>query len=133
MVAFYRDVLGLKVLREADSTAPSANEHLGIPGAQRLLVFVGKDAVEHQLELVYYVRPPSPEGHVPVNALGAAHVCFTVTGLQQLYEELVAKGVKFITPPAVRETPAGSLMICFAQDPEGNWLEFLEVPQAAQG
>jgi catechol 2,3-dioxygenase-like lactoylglutathione lyase family enzyme len=126
MVSFYRDVLGLKVLREHPSIEEILNRHVGIPGAQRMLVFVGADADHHALELVHYLQPPSPEGHVPHNALGAAHICFNVTGLQEYYERMVAQGLEFVTPPVVRESPAGTTIICYARDPEGNWLEFLE-------
>ena len=35
MVAFYRDVLGLTVLREVDSKASPEGDHTGIPGARR--------------------------------------------------------------------------------------------------
>ncbi len=127
MVAFYRDVLGLSVVREVESNAPPAGDHTGIPGAQRYLVFVGAPAGEHLLELVHYRQPPSPEGHLRRNQLGAAHVAFNVRDIRQLYAELSAKGVRFVTPPVMREGPGGALHgICYAQDPEGNWLEFLQ-------
>ena len=35
MVAFYRDSLGLSVMREVDSVAPPEGDHTGIPGAHR--------------------------------------------------------------------------------------------------
>ena len=78
MVAFYRDTLGLTVVREADSIAPEGGDHTGFPGARRRLVFVGKPEGEHLLELVHYRHPPSPEGHLRRNQLGAGHVCFNV-------------------------------------------------------
>ena len=40
MVGFYRDALGLEVVREVDSVAPPEGDHTGIPGARRRLVFV---------------------------------------------------------------------------------------------
>jgi catechol 2,3-dioxygenase-like lactoylglutathione lyase family enzyme len=126
MVEFYRDVLGLRVIRESDSSAEIMNRHLGIPGTQRMLVFVGTEPTHHQLELVHYVQPTSPEGHLTINALGAAHICFNVTGLESYYEDLVSKGVRFVTPPVIREGQTSDLVICYAQDPEGNWLEFIE-------
>jgi catechol 2,3-dioxygenase-like lactoylglutathione lyase family enzyme len=127
MVAFYRDVLGLKVVMEADRSDPETNLHLGIPDARRMLVFVGKEAGHHQLELVLYLYPEDGEdGHTTPNALGSTHVAFNVEGMQQMYEEMKDRGLNFVTPPIVRDTPFGRSAICFAQDPEGNWLEFLE-------
>lgn len=127
MVGFYRDTLGLTVLRERDSQAPPEGDHTGIPGAHRFLVFVGKPEGEHALELVHYIEPPSPEGHLRQNQLGSAHVAFNVDDLASLHADLTAKGIQFVTPPIFRESPAGGLFgICYAQDPEGNWLEFLQ-------
>ena len=126
MVAFYRDTLGLKVVREADSVAPPEGDHTGFPGAQRTLVFVGKPEGEHLLELVHYRNPRSPEGHLERNALGAAHVCFNIDDLQKFYDDLRSKGVEFVTPPKFRDTEDGGRVgVCYAQDPEGNWLEFV--------
>ena len=127
MVRFYRDTLGLTVLQETDSIAPPEGDHTGIPGAQRFLVFVGREDATHSLELVYYRNPPSPEGHLARNQLGSAHVAFNVRDLDSYYQRLRAAGVEFVTPPIHRGTPdSGELVICYAQDPEGNWLEFLE-------
>ena len=127
MVAFYRDTLGLEVVREIDSVAPPTGDHTGIPGARRKLVFVGKPGGEHVLELVHYIEPPSPPGHLERNHLGAAHVCFNVEDLEQLHHRLTQNGIKFVTPPIFREAPDGARSgVCYAQDPEGNWLEFVE-------
>ena len=127
MVAFYRDVLGLTVLREVDSKAPPEGDHTGIPGAQRTLVFVGKTDGDHALELVHFIEPPSPAGHLDRHQLGAAHVCFNVDDLETLHRELEGQGVRFVTDPIFRELPGGGRFgICYAQDPEGNYLEFIQ-------
>ena len=133
MVRFYRDTLGLTVLREVDSVAPPDGGHTGIPGAHRFLVFVGRAGVEHSLELVHYLQPPSPAGHLERNQLGAAHVAFNVEDIEGLYRELSAAGVRFVTPPVYQHGPLGSLGICYAQDPEGNWLEFMDHNPAVPG
>lgn len=74
MVAFYRDILTLTVLREVDSVAPPEGDHTGIPGAHRMLVFVGKAEGDHALDLVHFIESPSPDGHLDRHQLGAAHV-----------------------------------------------------------
>jgi catechol 2,3-dioxygenase-like lactoylglutathione lyase family enzyme len=127
MVSFYRDTLGLSVIRERDSQAPPEGDHTGIPGAHRYLVFVGKPEGSHVLELVHYIDPPSPAGHLNSHQLGSAHVAFNVQDLQGLHEQLRKAGVRFLTPP-LREVVSESRLvnICYGQDPEGNWLEFIE-------
>ena len=127
MVRFYRDVLGLSVMREVDSVAPPTGDHTGIPGARRKLVFVGVPGDTHALELVHYVEPPSPDGRLDRQQLGAAHVCLNVQDLDALHKRLTAKGVRFVTPPVFRDSADGSRVgVCYAQDPEGNWLEFIQ-------
>ena len=127
MVRFYRDSLGLTVIRESESFAPPEGDHTGIPGAHRALVFVGREDAEHVLELVHFIDPPSPDGHLQRNQLGAAHVCFNVENLEKLHSRLKSEGIEFVTEPKFRETPEGRRRgICYAKDPEGNWLEFIE-------
>ena len=128
MVEFYRDALGLTVMREVNSVAPPEGDHTGIPGARRTLVFVGKAESEHVLELVQFDDPPSPDSGRPRNNhLGAAHVCFNVDDLVKLYRDLSARGIEFVTQPKFRESPdGGSRGICYARDPEGNYLEFIQ-------
>ena len=127
MVEFYRDTLGLTVMREVESVAPPMGDQTGIPGARRTLVFLGKPECEHALELVHYIEPPSPKGYLDRHQTGATHICFNVDDLERLYPRLSRKGVRFVTPPILRDTPEGGKSgICYAQDPEGNWLEFIE-------
>jgi catechol 2,3-dioxygenase-like lactoylglutathione lyase family enzyme len=132
IVKFYRDDLGLTVMREVDSVAPPEGNHTGIPGAHRTLVFVGKPEGHHALELVHYVDPPSPEGeHLDRNVIGAAHICFNVTDLEQLYKDLTAKGIEFVTPPIINKDakPGTTRAICYCKDPEGNFVELIEPAQ----
>lgn len=127
MIAFYCDLLGLSITREIDSIAPVSGDHTGFSGAKRKLVFVGKSGSEHMLELVKYLEPVSPDGHLDRNQLGAAHICFNVTDIEKLYEKLNAKGTKFVTSPIFKNNPDGTrTAICYLQDPEGNWIELIQ-------
>ena len=126
MVAFYRDDLGLRVEKEVDSKAPPGGNHTGIPGSHRTLVFVGTQG-EHSLELVHYINPTSPEGHLERNQLGSTHICFNVSDLESLHKKLVSKGIKFVTDPIFTDNDDGTRNgICYCQDPEGNWIELIQ-------
>jgi catechol 2,3-dioxygenase-like lactoylglutathione lyase family enzyme len=130
MVGFYRDALGLSVVRESESIAPPQGNHTGIPGSHRMLVFVGKPGGEHVLELVHYIDPPSPDVPRPDrNELGAAHICFNVEDLQKMYDDLTARGIKFVTPPIWNDSPEGRRGICYCRDPEGNFVELIQPPR----
>ena len=125
MVRFYTQVLGLHILRRIDSLAPPEGDHTGVPGAHRQLVFVGFDG-DHQIELVHFVNPPARQGYLDKHQLGASHVCFDVRDLRQTYREMRSHGVRFVTEPKFRSYRNGELGIVYAQDPEGNWLEFVQ-------
>ena len=59
--------------------------------------------------------------------LGAAHVCFDVDVLEGLHQRLTARGVELVTSPIYKDTPGGGMTgICYARDPEGNWIELIE-------
>jgi catechol 2,3-dioxygenase-like lactoylglutathione lyase family enzyme len=132
MVRFYTEDLGLELLLELDSVAPPGGDHTGVPGAKRKLVFVGKDG-GHQIELVHYLEPAASDGYLDKHQFGAMHVCFNVDDVQQAYETLREKGVRFATEPKFSETPEkGRIGIVYCQDPEGNWLEFIQWPHASQ-
>ena len=130
-VAFYRDVIGLNVIREAEVTAPPGGDHTGIDGVRRKLVFLGHDRSQHQLELIYYIDPVSPAGnplaHHQVNSI---HLCFKTQNLQSCYQNLLRHRARFLTPPKLIDRPqqGDRVCLCYAQDPEGNWIEFTEEP-----
>ena len=48
--------------------------------------------------------------------------------LDRFYTDKSQQGLGFINPPAERRDDDGNLMrkIAYAQDPDGNWLEFIE-------
>ena len=128
MVKFYTEELGLSVTARYESLSGDGVPHIGIPGAKRIAVFLGTDESDHQIELLSYLEPTSGEGHVARHQLGSAHICFEVDDLSARHKELAAKGVRFVTDPVFATTPDGSSWgVVYLQDPEGNWLELIEI------
>lgn len=128
MLRFYTEALGLTVLERYEMEAGPEGDHAGIPGARRTEVFLGLGDDGHMLELIRYLEPLSSDGHVELNRLGATHVCFLVDDLDKAHQELVGKGVSFVTKPIFSKTPEGDDWgVVYFQDPEGNWLEFIQL------
>lgn len=123
MILFYSDVLGLSLERRAELTGELASRVTGFADAYVRVAFLGKAGDSHQLELVQYVTPSGQERHGSKNDAGATHLCFKVDNLDVAHAELSDRGVRFESPPV----QIGSLKACLAQDPEGNWLEFVEL------
>jgi len=126
---FYCDILGLRLFGERESIAPPSGDHTNIAGVKRRLIFLCDQDGEVVLELVYYIDPPSPYGEsLNPNQINAIHLCFNMDNLQARYQELSKKGIRFLTPPKVLKTPDGrTVCLCYAQDPEGNWIELKEL------
>lgn len=125
MVEFYTEQIGLKFLHELESVAPPEGNHTGIPGARRKLVFLGFQG-DHQIELVHYIDPPSPPGGHESHQLNATHICFVVDDLAAEYERLKRAGVTFLTEPKFSVVDGSRVGVIYGQDPEGNWIEFIE-------
>ena len=55
-------------------------------------------------------------------------VAFFVEDLDKFYEDTSQKGIKYNNPPASMFDDNGKLSrkAAYAQDPDGNWLEFVE-------
>ena len=74
----------------------------------------------------FWSPDPSPEaGTGPIgNAVGIRYVTFSVPDLDLLCSDIAARGAKIVLPPTV--LPGGT-RISFTCDPDGNWIEFVEV------
>ena len=125
---FYSDVLGMQIGERFERQGEFVEQVLAFPGAHidRAMLDKGEG---HKLELIQYLSPPSGPGGVERNDLGAAHLAFFVEDLDRFYAETSQKGLKYNNPPAGNHDANGnvSMKACYAQDPDGNWLEFVEI------
>ena len=60
---------------------------------------------------------------------GPSHLAFFVEDIDNFYTETSAKGLRFNNEPAALHDESGKLLrkALYAQDPDGNWLEFVEL------
>ncbi len=126
-VKFYADVLGMRIAGRTERQGEFVEQVLAFPGAHIKGGFV--DLGEgHQLELIQYLSPASGENNLNRNDLGASHLAFFVEDLDRFYQETSQKGIKYNNPPTSMFDEDGKLSrkAAYAQDPDGNWLEFVE-------
>jgi catechol 2,3-dioxygenase-like lactoylglutathione lyase family enzyme len=127
---FYRDWLGLEVTRDFVFEGEMLDKLGGIPGSKAHLVFLENGDGRHFLELVEWLSPAgTPPDSTPINDVGVSHLGLRIDNADRFYEELSSKGIRFTSPPVVREnaTYPDVQKICFLQDPDGNRLELLEL------
>ena len=106
-VTFYRDTLGIPMKFES----PDWTEFN--TGTTTLALHGG--GVPQQ-------RSGSPNGG---KAAGSCSIGFNVEDLDKTYEELQAKGVRFVMPPT--EQPGEGIKLAVAIDPDGLTISFAEL------
>ena len=115
MLTFYRDVLGFE--HEGDI----AMEHVGIKVMHRL--WFGKSLSK----LVVPVRdpgmPPAPGG-IP-GGTGCRYWTMTIHNLDEVLSAVQAAGQKIVRP---RTEVRPGVVIGMVEDPDGNWVEFIQAP-----
>ncbi|MFH1490942.1 MAG: VOC family protein [Pseudomonadota bacterium] len=81
-LAFYRDALGLLVDHDRDVRAPAEGDHTGISNVHRRLIFLKSPSGEPMFELIEYISPKSPTGHIlDHHQVNSIHLCFKVVAI----------------------------------------------------
>ncbi|MEZ5493603.1 MAG: lactoylglutathione lyase [Pseudomonadales bacterium] len=108
-IAFYTDVLGMRLLRQQD-----------YPDGQFTLAFLGygDEASNTVIELTYNWGLSSYE-------LGTAygHIAIAVDDVQAAVDAMRAKGAKILREPGPMK--AGTTVLAFLEDPDGYRIELL--------
>ena len=132
MTAFYRDALGLEVVREVTILGDWIE-------AITLLSDVEADVVYLQpssgppLELIAYRSPKGacPEDLGKPNTIGLRHMAFLVDDLEAAVEAVRKAGGEVLAPVQTVPTTQAEFgtrqkWIVYCRDPEGNLLEFCD-------
>lgn len=122
---FYTGFLGFTVVRRMDESGEFLNNMLGLK--EVMVTTVKMEAPGGgMLELLQFANPSDGPDHPPtIHAPGFTHVAFTVGDLEKTYDRMKSSGVPFNAPP--QKAPDGGAMVTFCRDPEGNYLELVEV------
>jgi catechol 2,3-dioxygenase-like lactoylglutathione lyase family enzyme len=121
---FYQDVIGLEVVRTADRDGGPISQVVGYENTHLKVVLLNMGN-GHTLELIQYIRPAGAERPTEErNVLGASHIAFRVDDIEGTFRHLVKSGMQKLNPPV--EIAPGRKG-CYLQDPDGNWVEIIEV------
>jgi glyoxylase I family protein len=124
-IAFYRDVLGMKVLWDSVQEGvkyegPICDKITGCPGTKQRVVYLG--IAGDFLELVEYTPKGKPLENHKASDIGSGHVCFKTDDINALYEKLLANNAAVHYSPQDRTTA----LIMYFRDPDGIILEAIE-------
>jgi catechol 2,3-dioxygenase-like lactoylglutathione lyase family enzyme len=113
MLAFYRDVLGFK--HEGDI----AMEHVGIKVMHRL--WFGKSLIKLVVPVKDPGVPAAPGGIQ--GGTGYRYWTMTIHNLDEVLSAVQAAGQKIVRP---RTEVRPGVVIGMVEDPDGNWVEFIQ-------
>ncbi len=127
-VDFYTNTVGLKLVRRLERDGGPISHLLGYEDTRIKGAILGfDDDGGHVLELIEYINPSSAERPTSERAvLGASHLAFNVTDINGTFDRMIAAGAIELAPPV--EIMPGRVG-CYLQDPDGNWVELLEIDE----
>ncbi|MFA4848327.1 MAG: VOC family protein [Methanoregula sp.] len=125
LLPFYRDLLGLKLVKMVHEPEVFASDLLGLSHCQLITVKLAADDGETLIELLEFAsHPGNHAADAELTSPGITHIAFTVRNLDELYQKLTLAGITFVSPPS--KSPDGFAKIAFCRDPAGNYLELVE-------
>ena len=129
MLAFYRDLLGLRLTKQATIRGPWIEAVTGLAQAEADVVFL-EAPTGPRIELIHYRTPdrPRPTALGDPNTKGLRHIALRVTDLDVLVAALRRSGVELLSE--IQQVPAAQVdyadqrkRLVYCLDPEGNLLE----------
>jgi catechol 2,3-dioxygenase-like lactoylglutathione lyase family enzyme len=129
-IAFYRDVLGMRVMVEAPFDGEQYEKILALKGAKGRAVLLR--VCDMQIELFEFScpLPKRADPNYPVCNHGISHFCIEVTEIEREYERMKAAGVSFHCAPIEF---FGKAKAAYGRDPDGNVFELWERGQPGSG
>ena len=131
-LAFYRDVLGLKLVKRQTGTAPYLATVTGFAGVRLEIALLQSADGGSMLELLQYASHPAEVTDRATNRPGNAHLCFRVDDIHTACAELRRHGVRLISEPT--EITAGAHAggwAVYLRDPDGFTVELYQGPSAS--
>ena len=123
--AFYSGVVGLEVQRRYERTGTGIDQVVGYDGAHLRIALLGVPGGDHILELIQYLNPPPEERPTEERSvLGGSHLCFLVDDIRVAFDRVSASDAQIMNSPI---DVAPGRTACYLQDPEGNWIELLQL------
>jgi catechol 2,3-dioxygenase-like lactoylglutathione lyase family enzyme len=130
-ITFYRDMLGMELLRRRPSvTADYVAKQTGYDAVElNVASFRVSPTSRQSLEVVQYMAHAGAPSDQSTNRPGNSHLCLLIDDLQSAYDDLLLRGVTFKSEPvAITAGPnAGGLVVYFL-DPDGYTLEMFQPP-----
>lgn len=137
---FYVENFDMEITRDTIMESPQYALIFGLPKSPRMHIrFLRPKGEGTVIEAIQFLSPEKPAAQSGLlnesyanDYVGTTHVCLQVQGLEQHYERLRAKGVRFNCSPQTYTIPGvGMVSVTYMKDPNGALVELLELKQKA--
>jgi predicted enzyme related to lactoylglutathione lyase len=117
--------LGFEIYAEAWESGPALVAMLGLLPNEKVQTVKMRLANGGAIELLYFPNRPIQRHKPQIYEKGITHVALQVDDLENVFQKLVSKfNIEYISKPQKTE---GGAIVCFIKDPEGNYLEMVQV------
>lgn len=128
-IAFYRDVIGLRVIADGLANEPEIAQLLGLDSV-RLRIADLDSGDGRIIELIQYLEPKGRQMKFESSDVATTHIAFSVDNLAAVRERLTSAGATLTSrEPVTINEPGGAFdgSICFyLRDPDGVILELVQ-------
>jgi len=122
---FYRDLLGFKIVKKMVESGEYINVVCATKDTKVMTVKLAAGD-NNLIELLCFFPPlASKVNFKKFNTPGFSHISCTVKNIEKEYKRLKEAGIRFNSLP--QESPDGYAKVVFCRDPEGNFIELVEV------
>jgi len=128
-VRFYRDLLGLTLVRRREVEADYVTQQTGYAGVRLSVASFESPGSGPSLELAQYVTHAGEQSDQATNRPGNSHLCLRVDNLRAAYQDLRAQGVRFRSEPvSITAGPNQGGLVVYLYDPDGHIVELFQAP-----
>jgi len=128
-IQFYTELLGFKLLKKQTNDVPYIYDIVEISGLEKIELAFLETPDGTVIELLEYVGVRTYSGEARSCDYGTGHICLQVTNLDNMFNELQAKGIQFISKEVVIITAGkhvGSKAV-YMKDPDGYLIELMDI------
>jgi len=127
-IRFYRDLLGMTVVRRREASDDYVGEQTGYSGLHLSTASLrpAPDSCQ-SLEIVQYRSHRGSKADPATNRPGNSHLCFEVLDLRGIYEQLRSHGVRFRSEPVlITSGPNEGGLVIYVYDPDDYIIELFQ-------
>ncbi|MGE0820509.1 MAG: VOC family protein [Candidatus Binatia bacterium] len=134
-LTFYRDLLGMQVIHQRDTTEEYVSKVTGFANAHlKIALLKLRPEDPHTLELLQYISHPGEPTDRATNRPGNGHLALRVDDIHAWYQRLAAAGVEIRSeaPVPIRHGINAGAYAIYLRDPDGFTLELVQPPPAKE-